>query len=178
MSRKPLTNKDILAAQMTKRAGLSRILTGLPLVGGAMHGLIDPVEGSPRGTSLFYEGLGGGLGSILGGIGGSLAFKDDYDRPGLGGLAGGGVLGSVVGSHLGRWLADRGEDPEIEQLRKLIAKLEKGEGLAGTGVVVNVGQAQHGGGPTAAAEQQAQEAPDISRIEVEIEEDQEDLDYA
>lgn len=141
-----MTDKNILAASMQKRAGISKLLTGVPLVGGGLHGLIDPVEGSPRGTSLFYEGLGGLGGSLAGGLGGALAFKDEQDRPGAGGLLGGGVLGGALGSALGRWLAESKEDPEIEELRKLIGKLRTD---GGTGIVVNVGQAQSG--PTAAA---------------------------
>ena len=139
-----MKNNDVLATSMQKHAGLSQLLTAIPGIGGALHGLIDPVEGSPRGTSLFYEGLGGGLGSLAGGISGSLAFRGDDGAPGIAGLLGGGAAGGAAGSALGRWLADSGEADEMEELRKLVMSLQKGtEG----GVTVNIGQA----GPTAAA---------------------------
>jgi hypothetical protein len=121
-----------------KKAGLSRVLTAIPGIGGAMHGLIDPVEGSPRGTSLMYEGTGGLLGSILGGVGGSLALRDRFDQPGVGGLLGGSALGSALGSHLGRWLAETKDDGEVEELRKLVEALGKQQIPQG-GVTVNVG---------------------------------------
>lgn len=164
-----MTDKSILAASMQKRAGLSRILTAIPGIGGAAHGLIDPVEGSPRGTSLFYEGLGGLGGSALGGIAGSLAFKDEYGRPGPEGLLGGSSLGGVLGSHLGRWLAESKVDPEIEELRKMVAKL-KGQG--GEGVVINVGHLQQGG-PTAAAAAMATE-PVVESTTIAVETEEED----
>lgn len=158
-----MTDRDILAAGMAKRAGLSQLLTGVPLVGGAMHGLIDPVEGSPRGTSLMYEGAGGGLGSILGGIGGSLALRGGGGKPGLAGLLGGGALGGALGSQLGRWLAETQEDPELEELRKLVAGMQGGQG----GITVNVG------GPTAAAanNRMKSEEPKVEVEEIHVEEE-------
>lgn len=140
----------LLKQAMQKRAGLSSILMGLPVIGGAAHGLIDPVEGSPRGTSLFYEGGGGLLGSLLGALGGGAALRDD--ETGVmspWGMAGGGILGSVGGSLLGRWLAQSKDsgDPEMEELRKLVEKLsERGVGLSrdsvGGGITINVGPTQ------------------------------------
>jgi len=128
---------------MQKRAGLSSVLTALPGIGGAAHALIDPVEGSPRGTSLFYEGSGGLLGSLLGGTAGALLMRDEFGRASLPGLAGGGVLGGIGGSLLGRWLASTKEDPDIEKLRKLLEKLSERGALSNTtaagGITINVG---------------------------------------
>lgn len=162
-----MTDRDILKTGMVKRAGFSRILTGIPGIGGALHGAIDPVEGSPRGTSVFYEGLGGGLGSILGGTAGSLAFRGGGGKPGLAGLLGGGVLGSVLGSGAGRWLAETQEDSELEELRKLISQVRP-DGMGG--VTVNVG------GPTAAAaaNRNKVEHPKVEVEEITVEEDGEE----
>lgn len=162
-----MDKKQLLKQSMQKRAGLSSILSGIPVVGGAAHALIDPVEGSPRGTSLFYEGLGGGLGSALGGVGGALALRDKSGLPGLPGLVGGSVLGGIGGSLLGRWLAETNDDPEIEELKKIISELKNKQTTEAGGVTVNIG-------PTKAQALTAH-IPDAPEKEVvELEEEDED----